>query len=303
MREKYRGFDVYTIVSTDKQTKASFVPEKGGVGSSIIMPFQNQARELLFQHEHFWERNNPHIPGGWPFLFPICARIERMGKEGDYLYDGKIYHLPIHGFGPRLPWQVEKFATDSITLMLKSTEETLKNYPFRFQVKLNYQVKNKEFICTQKYINLDDKALPYYAGFHPYFLTPPVNQGKEKVILNFKPKRGFIYNEHLTDLIGEKENFNLPSSITNPELNEQISELGEDKEVTLSYPDGLKISLSTENENNPDLFRYLQLYHQVNEPFFCVEPWMGFPNALNTVLGVRWIAPRQSEIGVLRLRI
>ena len=35
-----------------------------------------------------------------------------------------------------------------------------------------------------------------------------------------------------------------------------------------------------------------------DQPFFCVEPWMGHPNAMNTVAGVHWLAPGGSVRGV-----
>lgn len=303
MYTKINGFDVYTITSADNNTKASFVPEKGGVGSSITMPDRNQERELLFRHLHFWERNNPNLPGGWPFLFPVCARLERHNVVGDYLYDGKIYNLPIHGFAPYLPWEVSAHTTDTLTMKLCATPKTLAMYPFNFCVELTYKAANKIFTCAQRYTNTGEKPLPYYAGFHPYFLTPSAINGKEKVRVDFKATRHFKCNEKLTDLVGDQELLALPASIADPKINEQLSLLGENKITTLSYPDGLKINMKAAGVEDPNLFNYLQLYTQLEEPFICLEPWMAFPNALNTIQGVRWLKPNQSEHGILKLWI
>jgi len=302
----FQSFVVYTISSPDGHSRASFVPEKGGVGSSLIMPWQNQERELLYQHDHFWQRGNPNLPGGWPFIFPICARIERDGIFGNYLYDGELYNLPIHGFASAMPWQVksdDQNQPDKITLTLSATPETLKCYPFRFHIELEYSMENNKFICKQTYTNNDTKPMPYYGGFHPYFLTPPAQQGKEKVMLDYKPLRRFRYNERLTDLIGTQELFPLPASITNPIINEQLVELKENKTITLSYPDGFKITMQADGVEDVNLFPYVQLYTQAQEPFICIEPWMGFPNALNTIAGSRWLRPGQSEHGVLQLSV
>jgi len=300
---KTNNFDVYTIISNDGSTQASFVPEKGGVGSSIIMPFNHEKRELLFQHTHFWERDNPHLPGGWPFLFPICARIERNNIAGNYLYDGHLYNLPIHGFAPYLPWEVTSHAADNLTLKLCSNSKTLAVYPFHFCVELKYQVTNSILTCSQTYRNTGNKPLPYYAGFHPYFLTPPFNHGKEKVKVNFNASRHFKYNEKLTDLVGEQELLKLPATITDSALNEQLNMLSKNKIVTLTYPDGLKINIEAQGVEDSDLFNYLQMYTQPQEPFICLEPWMSFPNALNTVAGVRWLKPQTKEHGLLKLWI
>lgn len=304
MHSKHNDFDVYTIVSADGKTRASFVPEKGGVGSSIVIPWRQGERELLYRHTHFWERGNSSLPGGWPFIFPICARIAREGIFGNYLYDSEIYNLPIHGFAAAMAWQVviSNSQKDRLTLILQDTTETLRCYPFNFRIELKYIVENGKLICQQKYVNTGNKALPYYAGFHPYFLTPPLTQGKDKVMLNYQPTRRLRYNEKLTDIVGTQELFPLPASIADPVINEQLVELGsENKTITLTYPDGFKINMEAYGVEDKHMFRYVQLYTQPTEPFICVEPWMAFPNALNSMLGARWLQPGQEEHGILQL--
>jgi galactose mutarotase-like enzyme len=296
------GFEVYTIVADDNQTRASFVPARGGVGSSIIMSYKGIERELLFLHDNFWQPVIKDLPGGWPFLFPICARLERAGVKGNYLYDGKIYHLDIHGFSWQLPWLViNNDRNDTLTMELTSNHETLKHYPFKFRILLKYQVSASKLICKQIYTNLDNKRMPYYAGFHPYFLTPAAKQGKEKVQLDFMPIRTLQYNEQLTDIIGEKATLKMPAAITDPNINEQLSEVPHDNISTLTYPDGFKLHMQLHSEKHLRLFPYVQLYTIPEKPFFCIEPWMSFPNALNSVFGARWLMPGHSDEATLEL--
>ena len=66
-------------------------------------------------------------------------------------------------------------------------------------------------------------------------------------------------------------------------------------------PDGTTIHMIAEGVEDKDMFPYVQLYTVEDQPFFCVEPWMGFPNALNTVAGSRWLEPGRSEKGVLKI--
>ena len=93
----------------------------------------------------------------------------------------------------------------------------------------------------------------------------------------------------------------MPTSVTNPEIQEQLTQLGEDKEIHLSFPNKDVINMVAEGVEDRDLFPYLQIYTPEDKPFVCLEPWMGFPNALNSVSGARWLAPGQSEHGILRL--
>jgi galactose mutarotase-like enzyme len=293
--------EVYTIHSQDKTLQASFIPEKGGIVSSIQMHLPAGNQEILYQHDFFWEKEWPDLPGGLPFLFPICGRLERDGKIGHYLYDGLLYELPIHGFSWSMPWEVLAFKSDQITMCLVDTPKTHAMYPFAFKVILNYRFEKNQLICEQTYENTGHYALPYYAGFHPYFLTPMPNQGKSDLILDYAPQRRFIYNQKLTDIVGETELFETPISIANPEINEQLTRLGEEKKIRLDYPNNFSITLESKGEKNPHLFNYVQLYTMADKPFFCIEPWMAAPNTLNTIIGAQWLSPGEIEKGFLSI--
>ncbi len=300
---KKHTFDTVTIISTDQSTQMTFVPARGGVASSLIMQGQEGPRELLYLHDYFWEPVIDDLPGGWPFCFPICARLARDGVEGMYLYEGQQYHLPIHGFAWQTAWQVEAEESDAVTLVLNSSQQTQAHYPFRCQVRLHYQVLHNQLICEQTYTNLDDKAMPYYAGFHPYFLTPPALQGKEKVELSLSSQERLFYNTALTDIAGTLPPLDFPKSVADPALNEQLHKVVIGEAMMLSYPNGDRLQLSVKGVDDPALFPYTQTYTQKDRPFICVEPWMSFPNAMNTVQGVRWLKPGQSERGYLRLAL
>ncbi len=301
--EQQRGFKTYTIVAKDGSTEATFIPEKGGMGAQIIMSGVQGPRKLLYQHDEFWHHDMQDLPGGWPFCFPVCARLERQGQVGAYLYDAKIYQLPIHGFAWSLPWRVTDQRDDMLEMSLQDSELTQVNYPFQFIVTLRYQVKRGLLTCEQSYTNTGDVVMPYNAGFHPYFLTPMPGQGKDAVTLDYKPTRRFKYNKKLTDLVGELDLFDLPTSIANPHINEQLTAVGEAKEVVLRYADGDVIRLCAQGVEDPNLFPYIQLYTMPDKPFFCVEPWMGFPNAMNAVQGMRFLQPGATEHGLLKLSL
>jgi len=80
-----------------------FVPELGGMGVSLTCETATGLRELLWMHNEFWQEGSTCRYGGWPFLFPICARLERDGDPECYLYRGRRYRMPIHGFASRVP--------------------------------------------------------------------------------------------------------------------------------------------------------------------------------------------------------
>lgn len=299
---EFKGYQIYTLRSPDGNLQASFVPEKGGVGCSIRIQSMEGQKELLYLHDFFWENSWSDLPGGWPFLFPVCARLERNGNPGKYLYDGHLYELPIHGFSWCMPWDVLAANDQTLILSLQNNHQTQILYPFSFKVTLSYRMEKNRLICEQCYENTGDEPLPYYAGFHPYFLTP-FDEEKSKVLLEYHPSRRFIYNDRMTDLTGEQPVFKTPTSITNPEINEQLTQIAGNKKIRLIYPETFDLVMEARGIEDANLFSYIQLYTMPEKPFFCVEPWMGFPNAMNSVSGVRWLNPGQSEKGILYLDI
>lgn len=294
----------FTIISQDKKTKAVIVPDRGSFVSSLILPFASGTHETVFLHDYAWDDEINDLPGGIPFLFPVCARIARDGKTGIYLYDGKQYQLKIHGFSWFSKWTVGNVTENSIETILTDNADIFACYPFHFEIRLKFTVSNGKFECHQIYKNTGkEKPMPYYAGFHPYFLTPDPGKGKEKVILNFHPTRRLKYNDTLTDIIGEQPVFKTPVEIGNPNINEQLLMYGENRLATLTFPNGDVLKTNVQGVQDPAIFSYSQLYTIPDKPFFCVERWMSFANALNTVSGVRWLNPGESEEAIFYLLV
>ena len=294
-----------SIRSANGQNQATFMPEKGGLCTSLIMADpvkKGEGRELLYLPQSIDLETYPKLGVAWPFCFPICGRLNRNG-ESVYLYHHQRYSLNIHGFSHGLPWEVLSHGADHITLQLKASRTTREHYPFEFEVQLAYQITDKQFLCTQTVVNHGKNAMPYYAGFHPYFWIDPARYQKADVVLNALPLKRLKYNENLTDIVGEKALFSLPIAITEPEVNESLLFLGHDRKVQLRFPDHSTLEMAVEGVTDPAMYPYLQLYHIPSEPFFCIEPWMGHPNAMNTANATRVLLPEASETAQLKLSL
>ena len=296
------GQTVHTIYASDVLTRASFVPALGGIGSSITMPDRGTAREMLYRHDFFWDEPYTKTRGGWPFLFPVCGRLERDGAEGVYLHDGQRHELPIHGFSLRVPWRVSGVpAPDALTMELSDSEATRAAYPFEFRVALTYRVRPGVLSCELRVENRGAKPMPYYCGFHPYFLTPPAGAGKEQTRVEVEARRQWLYNEKLTDIRGQIDPPAFPAELGDPAVREILTEVGEKNVSRLRFPDGFHLSLEVTETSAPAMFPFVQLYTMPERPFYCIEPWMGHPNSLNAVTGVRWLAPGAKDRAVVTL--
>ena len=293
----------YTIAASDGISQMHFAPEKGGLAYSLIMPDQGKPRELLYQPEDFSLASYDSIHMGWPFCFPICARLSRDGQYGGYNYNHHRYELPIHGFANDESWQVNQLADHRLILTLTDNERTRSVYPFEFEVILDYHLQPGKLTCHQHYHNTGNTIMPYYAGFHPYFLIDLERYRKEHVKVDFAGKQQLIYNDELTDIVGTKPAFKTPISIAAEEVNESLTQLEHDHRITLSFPDGFTITMQVDSPDDATLFDHVQLYHIPKAPFFCIEPWMATPNSLNTVDQARLLAPGQSEQACLVLSV
>lgn len=282
-------------LQTDKSS-ATFVPAYGANCASLCIEINGETRELLYQHPHFYDSNTDKTRGGIPFLFPMCGRLERDGEEGVYLLGSTRYTMKIHGFIHRMPWQVDSVDETSITMSCRDDEDTFAVYPFHFVLRITYTLDSTSLVCHFTVENTGKVPFPYYAGFHPFFSTPEPGKGKEKVKITMSPHKNILYNDRLTDITGVREFNPFPTSITNEEINECLFDMGSEAKAAVTFPDGYSLEI-TAGGDDAELFPYMQLYTMPDRPFFCIEPWMGMPNALNSVAGVRWLSAGVSESG------
>ncbi|MDZ4199397.1 MAG: aldose epimerase [Kiritimatiellia bacterium] len=295
--------NVWRIQTPDGGTTADFIPEWGGIGSSLVVPSPTGPRELLYTHDFFWDLKTEKTRGGLPFLFPACGRLERDGEPEVYLYEGRRYRLPIHGFSLRVPWQVIDDSRDNeLTLRLVDSEATRVGYPFSFELDLTYRVETGLLVCHHRLRNTGSGPMPYNLGFHPYFLTPEPGNGKEKIRVSIPARRRLVYNERLTDLTGEAPPLITPVSIADPAANESLHEVVPGKPCRMTSPDGFAMELDMGSSDDPALYRYVQMYTMPDKPFFCIEPWTGHPNALNTAGGPQWLPPGRGASGFFQIR-
>lgn len=285
-----------SIQSPNGQISAVFLPERGGILSSLKLA----GREYLYQHDFFTASRWHDLPGAWPFCFPVCARLAYRGEQGVYLHDGKPYKMPIHGVAWWQAWTVIESSAYALTLELTDTDASRAMYPFAFSVRLQYECTNEKLLCRQYYENRSAEVMPYYAGFHPYFYVPMAE--KSQTFLSYTPVKRYVYNADYTQVIGEQPLFSLPCAVSDPILNEQLTKIVPGSPVSLTYADGRCLTLCASGVTDADLFSYVQLYTQADKPFFCIEPWMGAPNSLNDG-GTQQLAPGEVSEALLTLGV
>lgn len=234
--------------------------------SSIINKENNQ--EYLWQADpKFWNRHAP-------VLFPIVGRL----KDNAYTYNGKNYTLPQHGFARDMVFSLKDQSEDELKFSLKHQNETLENYPFKFEFEISYKLIGSAVKVSYRISNIDNKEIYFSVGAHPAFICP----------LNLEEKFDDYYLEF--DEVESAERHLLSNGLFN---NKTESVLESSNQLPLTYGlfekdaivfKNLKsttVSLKSKKSNNGvkfsfNGFPYLGIWTKnFGAPFLCIEPWCG----------------------------
>jgi galactose mutarotase-like enzyme len=246
------GLKIYELMDTASNSYMRVVPERGG----IITELGINGQEILYLNRETLLDKKANIRGGIPILFPISGQLQ----NGNYKLNGKTFQMKNHGFARNLAWEVVDTNTDhelSITIRLKSNDETRKSYPFEFEVIFKYILKADTLLIEQDYKNHSSEEMPIYAGFHPYFKT-----SQKKFDLETDAEKFLDYNDEQVkgftgtiDLSNKKESLML----IDPKKNE----------VEFTLPEIGRVYLEYGRE-----FKYIVCWTEQEKDFVCVEPWM-----------------------------
>ena len=120
------------------------------------------------ESEYLWQGNANWWPRRAPILFPIVG-VLKDGKADSA--EGTV-SLARHGLARLNQFEVVERSTSSVTLRLKSTEETRKAYPYDFELKLIFSVAGDTLTQTYEVTNPANVVLPFTLGAHPAFNIP-----------------------------------------------------------------------------------------------------------------------------------
>ena len=101
-----------------------------------------------------------------PVLFPFVGKLEKQ----TYRHQGVVYeNIPQHGFARDSEFEVVEQTKDAIWFSLIKDETWAKNYPFRFEFQLGYQLDGKKVHVIWKVENTGAETLHFSIGAHPAF--------------------------------------------------------------------------------------------------------------------------------------
>ncbi|QSW89480.1 aldose 1-epimerase family protein [Flavobacterium endoglycinae] len=232
-------------------------------GAELFSLKDNQNKEYIWEgNPDFWGKHSP-------ILFPIVGTL----KNNTYTANGNEYELSRHGFARDMEFQLVEKTENSAVFSLQSNEETLKKYPFKFELQLIYTLENTSLKIEYVVINKGDSKIPFSIGAHPAIALP---ESFESYSFKFEKEESLKYNLLENDLISNKtetlkttENV-VPLHYKLFENDALVFKTLESNSLTILENSKPYVQIDFED------FPSLGIWTKDQAPFICIEPWFGY---------------------------
>ena len=272
---------------------------------------------LKGESEYLWQGDANWWPRRAPILFPIVGVL----KDGKAESAEGTVSLARHGLARLNQFVVVEKSDSSVTLQLKSTEETLKAYPYDFELKLIFSVAGDTLTQTYEVNNPANVVLPFTLGAHPAFNIPIPGveaASLDQYQLSFT-RSWTSYGPSITD-DGLCDYTTPQKLIVDSDMLPLSWELiDREKTITLEDVPDRRITLAANMEASSeahgiqmefDGFDYLGIWSAAPGcPFVALEPWCGIADTVDTdgifehKPGIICLEPGQSIAKTLNIRV
>ena len=260
-----------TYLLSDGNAQVAVVPERGG----IVTSWQIQGQEIFYLDTDRFKDPALSVRGGIPLLFPICGNL----PDDTYSLKGQPYKLQQHGFARNLPWHAtaQSIANGaSLTVTRKSDETTKTGYPFDFQLDFIYTLRGNQLELRYRHTNLSDQPMPFSTGIHPYFAAADKRQLTVEL-----PSR-----EYKIKGSPDAQPFAGQFDFDQDEIDFAFVNLTGPTATVTDRSRNLKLTVTYDNSYSTLVFWAVK-----GKDFYCLEPWSGPRNAINTGEHILTAAP------------
>jgi galactose mutarotase-like enzyme len=216
-----------------------------------------------------------------PILFPIVGTL----KNNTYYFNDTAYQLSRHGFARDMTFAAEDQAADSITLLLRSHEDTLKVYPFDFELRVSYLLYEDSLAVSYEVLNAGKDFMYFSIGAHPAFKLPLVPGTQyDDYYLEFDQEETAPRWPISPDGLIETTPLPLLQGTHRLPLTKALFQ--KDALVLKSTASSIVRLKSSKTEHGLTFdfpgFPFLGLWAAKNADFLCIEPWCGIADPVNS---------------------
>lgn len=231
------------------------------------------------------------VRGGNPILFPFCARTFDRGDGGFWRDRHDVRRpMPMHGFARQGRFRTTRLDEDGFDAVLVPGDEARAAYPFAYEFTVSYRFGPLGLACKFELENLGGEPLPWSPGHHFYFRVPwTEGLGRSGYLVRIDAERRL--RQDPTGKLVPGPELAVNERLDNAALVDTIhtglrspavvfGERGQPGDVTVRI-DGPRL---------PPGAAFVTWTQADDSPFYCVEPWMGPPNAPEHGIGLGWVA-------------
>lgn len=226
--------------------------------------------EYLWQADPvFWKRHSP-------ILFPIVGSL----WDGEYKHDGETYKLSQHGFARDMDFELLSESDSEVFYRLQSNEETLKKYPFPFELIVGYRLLDSGVEVIWRVRNTGSRTMYFQIGAHPAFNYADFDEN-DAVQGYF----GFDKNEGLNFILVKEKGCADTETVYSLPLDKGLLTIDKhtfDRDALIMEGAQVRKVMLLDKNENP----YLTVSFDAplvglwsppskNAPFVCIEPWYG----------------------------
>lgn len=214
--------------------------------------------------EYIWYGKPEIWYGQAPVLFPVIGQL----VNDSYRYNGTEYSMPKHGLARKLPFTVKECGGAKAVFSLKSDENTLKSYPFEFELLVAFELCGDSLVNTMTVINKTQGEMYFSIGAHPAFnckvgdvieFEKPETLETERIGSdNLLLDRKFPLLDNAREIVITKEIFEADALILSGIRSQKLTIKGEN-EVEFTFGD----------------CPFLGIWAKPGAPYVCIEPWYG----------------------------
>jgi galactose mutarotase-like enzyme len=270
-------------------------------GAQLSLLRDAAGRDLL------WDGDPAIWKGRAPLLFPIVGAL----VGGSYRLGSNTYRLPRHGFARDRRFEIVRSTRTAAEFELTADQESLRIYPFRFALRVRFELTGPTLVLKTSIRNHGDRPMPASFGYHPALRWPlPFGYERSRHVIEFEleepaPMRRLDASGLLTPAahatpisnrrLALEDSLFRDDAMIFDQIRSRSATYGADEgpRVRLTYPDA----------------PYLGIWTKPGAPFVCIEPWHGvadpegFQGDLTTKPGIFLVLPGMEFITEMSLTL
>ncbi len=262
-------------------------------------------RDIVYWPEDADFNAFPNVRGGNPILFPFNARTFDAGDIHQWRDPAGIRRpMPMHGFARDGEFKIIRLDARGFTAVLVPDAAAGQYYPFNYEFTVAYRFSELGLACELTLRNLDTQPIPWSAGHHFYF-TVPWSDGRKRGDYAIRIPAARTHRQDPAGKLVPGPALQPEERLDNPALIDTFH-LGL-KSNTLTFgpaagPGQVSLRHGTAAVPPPEA-TVVTWTLSPEAPFYCVEPWMGPPNAPETKIGLHWVQPGQAQSFVVEIAV